>query len=138
MFNTESLTTIQQCDEIIAFAEEEIDDLQFMQTSAARQQNRTADQSAEVAEDLQAAQAEVDAYTASSQVLPEGPAKKENAKKLRRAIYTKENLLELQGKNNPVAVLRRALQVQSLGAQLVVFQTLVSEVTARKAALAGT
>jgi transcriptional regulator with XRE-family HTH domain len=67
--------------------------------------------------------------------LPEGPSKKQNAKKLRRARYDLENLQDRQGKNNPVAVMRRAADVQALGAQIVIYQTLKAEVEAHMATL---
>lgn len=135
MFNVQILTTVQQCDATIAFADDEIDDLQFRQSSAARQQARTADHTAEVAEDLQLVQADFDAYTTMDATLPEGPAKAANRKRLRKAKFDKENLEDAQGKNNPVAVLRGAADVQALAAQVVVYQTLKTEVTTHKATL---
>ena len=135
MFNVQILTTVPQCDEAIAYADEEIDDLQFRQTSAARQQSRTADHTAGVAEDLQLAQADFDAFTTTDAALSEGPAKAANRKRLRKAKFDKENLEDAKGKNNPLAVLRSSADVQALAAQVVVYQTLKTEVTAHKATL---
>lgn len=137
MFNVQILTTKAECDEVIAFAEEEIDNLQFDQTSASRTEARLADSSAEVTEELQSVQTIVDAYSAAAQTLPEGPAKKQNAKKLRRALFDRDNLLDRKDKNNPVAVLRRSAMVQTLGAELTIYQTLLAEVPAHKATLSA-
>ena len=76
-YSVAQLTTVADCDAILAMAAKEKGDLEYRQTGIRRQQTSYADNSVEITTELAAVEAEIEAYTDIISGLPDGQSKKD-------------------------------------------------------------
>lgn len=88
-YSLQNLTTVADCNVLLAMAAREKADLDFKKFSTERQTTRFAETSISLAADLQGVIAEIQATDTIISVLPEGPSKQDALDKKTRLEYRK-------------------------------------------------
>ena len=134
-YNVSRLTTASECDQLLASVNDAKSDLQFSQTNLARQNNDRLRSAANLTATLATVSAQITAFTAARDAMPEGPDKDNLTNRLRRLNDRKENLEERQNRSGAVALLDNELELSLIAAQMAVFDSFADAVTDRKNAI---
>jgi hypothetical protein len=134
-YSAAQLTTVADCDAILAMAAKEKGDLEYRQTGIRRQQTSYADNSVEITTELAAVEAEIEAYTDIISGLPDGQSKKDAQTRLTKLEYRKFLLSSRQEDFGSLALLVKEMELGQLEKQLEELTAFQTAVTTRKAAL---
>jgi hypothetical protein len=134
-YNVTQLTTVAECDQLINAANDSKSDLQFAQTNLTKRNNDRLRSSAKLTATLATVSAQITAFAAARDAMPEGPDKDAIISRLRRLNDRMENLEESRSKAGAVALLDNELERSTNDAQIEVMDEFLAAVTARKEAI---
>ncbi|UOQ74284.1 hypothetical protein [Hymenobacter cellulosilyticus] len=136
-YPTELLTTVADCDLVLAEAAEERAELQFRQTQLQHLQLVGNGRATEKSAELTGATAEYNALTTLLAGMADGPTKKKNQREHKRLEYRIYVLSQQQatGNSGVLAQFKRRYELNCLTQQLTENVTLTTEVEARRAQL---
>ncbi|MDB5203298.1 MAG: hypothetical protein JWQ27_2707 [Ferruginibacter sp.] len=134
-YSTILLTTIADCDALLATAASEKDDLDIRKRQLERKQENAASNSTEIDADLASVTAEIEAYEAVIAGMPEGPAKQQLISKLTKAVYKKFTLEERRANYGVLAILQQQYTIACLEKDMLETDQFVAAVTVHKATL---
>lgn len=133
MYPVNQLTTIEDCDALLAIADKEQKDLEWKKMSLLRLQNQYASNAFVNATELISKRAELETLDGIIASLPEGSIKLDHVKK-RTTVWYRIFLLENRKTSfGDVALLEKVYEVQRVQRELEETATLISEVQTRKA-----
>lgn len=135
MYSLSKITTVADCDVLLAWAEKEKGDLMFKQISMGRQTVSYSSTSTEIDAVLQGVIAEIAGVVTVISGLPEGPTKEDLEKKKTRLEYKKFLLENRKGSYGVVALLEKELDLERLNKELDEVETFITNVTVYKATL---
>ncbi|MFN0050091.1 MAG: hypothetical protein ACKVOU_13290 [Cytophagales bacterium] len=134
-YSVNLITTKADCDTLITMSNKEKDDLNFRKTSLSRNQVNYSENSAEINAELQVTNAEIASLTTVIASLPDGNAKDDNAKKLKKLEYRKFLLEDRQDNYGVVALLEKEHDIARIEKELEETDAYILALTTRKAAL---
>ncbi len=127
-----ALTTVQECDTLLAIANKDKKDLEFKKLSLERQRESYADNSVEINTELTAVNAELDAVNSILAILPDGTAKEEQADKkvkLEYKVFLLQNRREGYG---TVALLDKEFNIARVDLELQETDSFITQIEAHK------
>ena len=134
-YNVSQLTTVAECDQLIQSANDTKEDLQFGEVSITRRNNTRLRTATRLAATLATVVAQIDAFTAARDAMPEGPDKESINSRLRRLNDRMENLEESRSRAGAVALLDSEMEKSMIAAQIGVVDDFIAAIETRKAAL---
>lgn len=134
-YNVEQLTTAAECDQLISTANDTKSDFQFAQTNLTKRNNDRLRSSAKLTATLATVSAQITAFTAARDAMPDGPDKDAMNSRLRRLNDRMENLEESRNKAGAVALLDNEMERSMIDAQIIVIDDFLVAVTTRKDAI---
>ena len=134
-YNVSQLTTVAECDQLIQTANDTKGDLQFTETSLTRRNNTRLRTATRLAATLATVVAQIEAFTAARDAMPEGPDKDAINSRLRRLNDRMENLEESRQRTGTVALLDTEMNRAMIAAQIGVVDDFIEELEVRKAHL---
>ncbi len=135
MYSVSNITTIADCDVLLAMAEKEKSDLSFKKLSEERLVNNYSSTSIEIDAILQSVIAEIAAVTTVISVLPAGPTKEAEEKRKVKLEYKKFLLETRKESYGAVALLEKELDLARINKQIDEVNAFIAEVNAHKATL---
>ncbi len=130
------LTTVADCDAVLASAQSELQDFQLRESVLGRRDEKTSESAASAAAELTSLNATIALLTPLIPTLPAGSKIRfSNETSLRQATHRREDLVAARPTSGPVAALVQALDLRQVQVQTAEIQRCISEVTARRAAL---
>lgn len=135
LYNVEMLTTVAECESVLAVAEKEKKDLLFRKTSLERQKEAYSLNGQENDDELLATETELNALKGVVSTLPEGKTKADNEKRIRRLDLKKFLLTQKDKDYGSVALLVREFDLGLLNKELEEVEAFITIINARKAAL---
>lgn len=134
-YTTQALAAELDCDELIDFADETVDDLTYRKTTLERQRNSSVENTTDAQAELAGYDTEIAALTPLVPTLPEGTNKKTNERRLRHITYRRGELIAQLADNGPVGTLKREQALARVIAEIAEVQAFRAAIVARKAAL---
>jgi hypothetical protein len=134
-YSTNKLTTVAECDKVLDLAKREKAVLDYKLTGLAIDTDENQRSNAQLTADLLSVNAQVTAFKAAFDSLPEGAEKTEMGSKLRKLNDRKENLEERAAKVGTTGLLLTEMERGMLEKQAEELGVFIAAVTARKAAL---
>jgi hypothetical protein len=134
-YNLNLLTTEAECDQLISTANDTKSDFQFAQTNLTKRNNDRLRSSAKLTATLATVSAQITAFTAARNAMPDGPDKDAMNSRLRRLNDRMENLEESRNKAGAVSLLDNELERNMIDAQITEIDDFLVAVTARKEAI---
>ena len=134
-YSTSKITTVADCDLLLAWAAKEKADLNFKKLSEERLTNNYSTASIEIDAELQAVLTEITATETIIAALPAGNSKEEAVKKKIRLEYKKFLLENRKESYGIVALLEKELDLTKVTLELTEIDTFTDAITTRKAAL---
>ena len=134
-YNVTHLTTVAECDQLINAANDSKSDVQFAQTNLTKRNNDRLRSSAKLTATLATVSAQITAFSAARDAMPDGPDKDAIISRLRRLNDRMENLEESRSKAGAVALLDNELERSINDAEIEVIDEFLAAVTARKEAI---
>jgi hypothetical protein len=134
-YNVEQLSTVAECDQLISTANDTKSDFQFAQTNLTKRNNDRLRSSAKLTATLATVSAQITAFTAARDAMPDGPDKDTMNSRLRRLNDRMENLEESRNKAGAVALLDNEMERSMIDAQIIVIDDFLVAVTTRKDAI---
>ena len=134
-YSTNKLTTVAECDKVLDLAKREKAVLDYKLTGLAIDTDENQRSNAQLTADLLSVNAQVTAFKAAFDSLPEGAEKTEMGSKLRKLNDRKENLEERAAKVGTTGLLLTEMERGMLEKQVEELGVFIAAVTARKAAL---
>ena len=134
-YSVDKLATVAECNMMLIIVGKEKSSLEYRKISLVRQKENIDTTGTEVDQDLAIVMAEVTAYTAVAATLPDGDAKDDNARKLKRAEL---KLLALNKKDRTYGVtslLTTESDIARTELEIGELDVLIAAVTTRKAAI---
>lgn len=135
MYSLNKITSVADCDVLLAWAEKEKSDLTFKQLSVERVTVNYSSTSIEIDAILQGVIAEIDATATVITALPEGPTKEDLEKKKTRLEYKRFLLENRKESYGSVALLEKELDLERINKELDEVDIFITDVTARKVTL---
>jgi len=135
MYSLNKITSVADCDVLLAWAEKEKSDLTFKQLSVERVTVNYSSTSIEIDAVLQGVIAEIDATATVIAALPEGPTKEDLEKKKTRLEYKRFLLENRKESYGSVALLEKELDLERINKELDEVDIFITDVTARKVTL---
>jgi hypothetical protein len=135
IYSIATLTTVAECDSVLAVAEKEKKDLLFRKTSLERQKDAYSLNGQENDEELLATETELTALQGVVSTLPEGKTKADNEKRIRRLDLKKFLLTQKDKDYGSVALLVREFDLGMLNKELEEVEVFIAAINARKAVL---
>lgn len=132
MYSLNKITTVADCDVLLAWAEKEKSDLTFKQLSVERITVNYSSTSVEIDAVLQGVIAEIAATETVIAALPEGPTKEDLQKKKTRLEYKKFLLENRKDSYGSVALLEKELDLERINKELDEVDVFIAGVTAHK------
>lgn len=134
-YNVNLLTTEAECDQLISMSNDTKSDFQFAQTNLTKRNNDRLRSSAKLTATLATVSAQITAFTAARNAMPDGPDKDAMNSRLRRLNDRMENLEESRNKAGAVSLLDNELERNMIDAQITEIDDFLVAVTARKEAI---
>lgn len=134
-YSTSKITTVADCDLLLAWAAKEKADLNFKKLSEERLTNNYSTASIEIDAELQAVLTEITATETIIAALPAGNSKEDAVKKKVRLEYKKFLLENRKESYGIVALLEKELDLTKVTLELTEIDTFTAAITTRKAAL---
>ncbi|WP_310379050.1 hypothetical protein [Flavobacterium sp.] len=134
-YSTSKITTVADCDLLLAWAAKEKADLNFKKLSEERLTNNYSTASIEIDAELQAVLTEITATETIIAALPAGNSKEDAVKKKIRLEYKKFLLENRKESYGIVALLEKELDLTKVTLELTEIDTFTAAITTRKAAL---
>ena len=134
-YSTSKITTIADCDLLLAWAAKEKADLNFKKLSEERLTDNYSTTSVEIDAELQAVAAEISATETIIATLPEGNSKEEAVKKKVKLEYKKFLLENRKESYGVVALLEKELDLTKVTLELAEIDAFTVAITGRKAEL---
>jgi hypothetical protein len=134
-YSTSKITTVADCDLLLAWAAKEKADLNFKKLSEERLTNNYSTASIEIDAELQAVLTEITATETIIAALPAGNSKDDAVKKKVRLEYKKFLLENRKESYGVVALLEKELDLTKVTLELAEIDTFTDAITTRKAAL---
>ena len=135
MYSLNKITSVADCDVLLAWAEKEKSDLTFKQLSVERVTVNYSSTSIEIDAVLQGVIAEIDATATVIAALPEGPTKEDLEKKKTRLEYKRFLLENRKESYGSVALLEKELDLERINKELDEVDIFITDVSARKVSL---
>lgn len=135
MYSLNKITTVADCDVLLAWAEKEKSDLTFKQLSVERTTTNYSNISVEIDAILQGVIAEISAVETVIAVLPEGPTKDDEEKRKVRLEYRRFLLENRKESYGSVALLEKELDLERIIKELDEVDVFISNITDRKTTL---
>jgi hypothetical protein len=132
MYSLNKITTVADCDVLLAWAEKEKSDLTFKQLSVERITVNYSSTSVEIDAILQGVITEIDATETVINALPDGPTKEDLIKKQTRLEYKKFLLENRKDSYGSVALLEKELDLERINKELDEVDVFISGVTTHK------
>ena len=134
-YSTGLITTLADCDLLLAFANKEKASLNFKRLSEERQKDVYSENVLEIDAAMQTVDAEISATETIISSIPDGPTKDEAAKRLRRQEFRKFNLEDRKERYGGVSLVSKEVDLSRLSSELTEMDNFITEVNARKSAL---
>jgi len=134
-YSVNKITTVADCDLLLAWAAKEKADLEFKKLSEERLTNNYSETSIEIDAELQSVITEIASTTTIIATLPEGQSKEEAIKKKVRLEYKKFLLENRKESYGVVALLEKELDLTSVTQTLAEIDTFTTVINVRKAEL---
>ena len=134
-YSTSKITTVADCDLLLAWAAKEKADLNFKKLSEERLTNNYSTASIEIDAELQSVLTEIAATETIIAALPAGNSKEDAIKKKVRLEYKKFLLENRKESYGVVALLEKELDLTKVTLELTEIDTFTDAITTRKAAL---
>lgn len=134
-YSIDKITTVADCDLLLAWAAKEKADLDFKKLSEERLTNNYSTTSVEIDAELQSVLAEITATETIIITLPEGNSKEDAVKKKVRLEYKKFLLENRKESYGVVALLEKELDLAKVTLELAEIDAFTAAITTRKAAL---
>ncbi len=134
-YSIDKITTVADCDLLLAWAAKEKADLNFKKLSEERMTNNYSTTSVEIDAELQSVMAEIAATETIITTLPEGNSKEDAVKKKVRLEYKKFLLENRKESYGVVALLEKELDLAKVTLELAEIDAFTAAITTRKAAL---
>ncbi len=134
-YSINKITTVADCDLLLAWAAKEKADLNFKKLSEERLTNNYSTTSVEIDAELQGVVTEIASTQTVIQTLPAGNSKDEAVKKKVKLEYKKFLLENRKESYGVVALLEKELDVKRVTLELGELDAFVADITTRKAAL---
>ncbi|RTY90617.1 hypothetical protein [Flavobacterium sp. GT3R68] len=135
MYSLNKITTVADCDVLLAWAEKEKSDLTFKQLSVERVTTNYSSISVEIDAILQGVVAEIAAVEMVIGVLPDGPTKEDEIKRKTRLEYKRFLLENRKESYGSVALLEKELDLERINKELDETDVFISGVTVHKSTL---
>ncbi|MEW5676310.1 hypothetical protein ABGT15_08360 [Flavobacterium enshiense] len=135
MYSLNKISTIADCDVLLAWAEKEKSDLTFKQLSVERVTTNYSNISVEIDAILQGVVAEIAAVETVIAVLPEGPTKEDEIKRKTRLEYKRFLLENRKESYGSVALLEKELDLERINKELEEVDFFISNITTHKTTL---
>lgn len=135
MYSLNKITTVADCDVLLAWAEKEKSDLTFKQLSVERVTTNYSSISVEIDAILQGVIAEIAAVETVIGVLPDGPTKEDEIKRKTRLEYKRFLLENRKESYGSVALLEKELDLERINKELDETDVFISGVTVHKSTL---
>jgi len=135
MYSLNKITTVADCDVLLAWAEKEKSDLTFKQLSVERITVNYSSTSVEIDAILQGVIAEIEATETVIAALPEGPTKEDLQKKKTRLEYKKFLLENRKDSYGSVALLEKELDLERINKELDEVDVFITGITTHKSTL---
>ncbi len=132
-YNVNQLSTVAECDQLIQMANDSKGDLQFAEVSLTRRNNGRMRTATRLTADLATVEAQIAAFTAARDAMPDGPDKDSIISRLRRLNDRMENLEESKSRTGPVALLETEMSRAMIVGQISVVDGFIAAIDARKA-----
>jgi hypothetical protein len=134
-YQVSQLTTVAECDQLIQMANDAKGDLQFAEVGLTRRNNGRMRTATRLAATLATVEAQIAAFTAARDAMPEGPDKDSMSSRLRRLNDRMENLEESRSRSGAVALLDTDFDRAMITAQLAEVNNFIAAIEARKTVL---
>jgi hypothetical protein len=134
-YSTSKITTVADCDLLLAWAAKEKADLNFKKLSEERLTNNYSTASIEIDAELQAVLTEITATETIIATLPDGNSKEDAVKKKVRLEYKKFLLENRKESYGVVALLEKELDLAKVTLELAEIDAFTAAITTRKAVL---
>ena len=134
-YSVNKITTVADCDLLLAWAAKEKADLEFKKLSEERLTNNYSETSIEIDAELQSIITEIASTTTIIATLPEGQSKEEAIKKKVRLEYKKFLLENRKESYGVVALLEKELDLTNVTQTLTEIDAFTAVINVRKAAL---
>lgn len=134
-YSTSKITTVADCDLLLAWAAKEKADLNFKKLSEERLTNNYSTASIEIDAELQSVLTEITATETIIAALPAGNSKEDAIKKKVRLEYKKFLLENRKESYGVVALLEKELDLTKVTLELTEIDSFTDAITTRKAAL---
>ena len=134
-YSTSKITTVADCDLLLAWAAKEKADLNFKKLSEERLTNNYSTASIEIDAELQAVLSEITATETIIATLPDGNSKEDAVKKKVRLEYKKFLLENRKESYGVVALLEKELDLAKVTLELAEIDAFTAAITTRKAVL---
>jgi hypothetical protein len=135
-YSTNLLTTVADCELLLARAAKEKAELEFKILSGERDFSHYSTVASAVTADLEAINADIEATETVIAALPDGRTKEENQDKLVKLNYRKFILENRKENYNSITLLETEMEIAQLNQQKTEVAAFVTAVTSRKTALA--
>lgn len=134
-YSVNKITTVADCDLLLAWAVKEKADLNYKKLSEERLTNNYSETSIEIDAELQSVISEIAATETIIATLPEGNSKEDAVKKKVRLEYRKFLLENRKESYGVVALLEKELDLTNVTQSLAEIDAFTAAITARKAEL---
>ncbi len=134
-YSVNKITTVADCDLLLAWAAKEKADLEFKKLSEERMTNNYSTTSIEIDAELQAVNTEITATTTIIATLPDGESKEDAVKKKVKLEYKKFLLENRKESYGVVALLEKELDLTNVTQSLSEVDAFTAAINARKALL---
>lgn len=134
-FSVELLSTVSDCDALIAIANKERGDLDYKRTTLVRKQSVASTNAASIESDIASVNAELNSYVTQLATLPAGPARDEVLDKQFRAQYRLYTLTARKNATGTRAVSQQAYDIECVDVTIAQNVAYIAALNARKAEL---
>jgi hypothetical protein len=134
-YSINRLSTIADCDAVLALAQKDKADLEFKNLSLQRNYQSYQSRSVQLTADIQVTQAEINALTTVIAGLPDGDTKDDNIAKQKRVEYRLFTLQEQSENYGVIALLEKELEINFVEKQLAETLTFIQLVETKKTSI---
>lgn len=134
-YSVSTLTTVADCDTVLALIEKEKKDLSFRKLSLERQQENYANATVEVSSEIEVLNAELSAVNTVIAALPDGDTKDDNIKRQKKLEYSLFLLTNRKANYGAIALLEKEFNIALIVKELEEADVFTAAVTDRKASI---
>lgn len=134
-YSVTTLTTVADCDTVLALIDKEKKDLSFRKLSLKRQQENYANTTVEVSSEITVLNTELSAVNTVIATLPDGDTKDDNIKRQKKLEYNLFLLTNRKANYGAIALLEKEFSIARVIQELAEADAFVAAVTARKTSI---